>query len=313
MRKIDVGISSCLMGQEVRYSGGHKRSSLCIDHLSRIFEFHPFCPEVAIGLGVPREPVRMVGSVTSPRVVGTFSRSLDVTDALSNYAKVVTEESPHLCGYILMQKSPSCALASAPIFLEGKPQNGRYAGVYARALQNENPLLPMEEELRLEDLGVRCNFIARVRAYEDWISNVVPALCVQGVVDFHSRYEYVLMAYSDDERVELDWALNEVVEDNIQSAAHEYFKYFMACLKSPVLRDRHVLVMTKLVGSCGGDLSSVELDELMKVVRDYRSGYSGVVVPMKLLSRCFVGSIKAQVYTAPYDDILGDKNTCKSF
>lgn len=310
MRKIDVGVSSCLMGQEVRYSGGHKRSSLCIDYLSRIFEFHPFCPEVAIGLGVPREPVRMVGSVTSPRVVGTFSRSLDVTDSLSDYAKVVAEKPPHLCGYILMHKSPSCALSSAPIFLEGQPQNGRYSGAYVRALLNEKPLLPMEEELKLAELGARCNFIARVRAYEDWMFGVIPALCMQGVADFHSRYEYVLMAHSTDEREELDWALSELSEENIQSAAQEYFKYFMQCLKSTVLRERHVLVMTKLVASCGGDLSGVERGELMKAVRDYRVGFSDVVVPMKLLSSCFVGSIKAQVYAAPYDDILGDENTC---
>lgn len=310
MRKIDVGVSSCLMGQEVRYSGGHKRSSLCIDHLSRIFEFHSFCPEVAIGLGVPREPVRMVGSVTSPRVVGTFSRSLDVTDALSDYAKVVAAETPHLCGYILMQKSPSCALTSALIFLEGQPQEGRYAGVYVRGLQNENPLLPMVEEARLGELGARCNFIARVRAYEDWMCNVVPALCVQGVASFHSRYEYVLMAHSTDEREELDWALNEVVEEDMHSAAHEYFKCFMQSLKPVILRERHVLVMTKLVESCGGDLSSAERSELMTAVRGYRGGYSDVVVPMQLLSSCFAGSIKAQVYTAPYGDILGNGNTC---
>ncbi len=298
------------MGQEVRYSGGHKRSSLCVDHLSRIFELHPFCPEVAIGLGVPREPVRMVGSVTSPRVVGTFSRSLDITDALSDYAKVVAEKSAHLCGYILMQKSPSCALASAPVFCEGQPVDGRYAGVYVRALQNEKPLLPMEEELRLGELGVRCNFIARVRAYEDWMFNVAPALCVQEVADFHSRYEYVLMAHSSEVQEELGFALKGVSAKNIESAAQEYFKCFMQALKSVALRERHVLVVTKLVAACGDELSDAVRDELMAAVRDYRSGCSDVVVLMNLLLSCFSGSIKVQVYTAPYADNLGGENTC---
>ena len=114
--KIPLGISSCLLGDAVRFNGGHKHSKFCTDTLSQYFEFHGYCPEVAIGMGVPRESIRLVGDWASPRVVGTKDSSLDVTDALSEYAQSVLTEIKPFYGYIFMKDSPSCGVFSAKVY-----------------------------------------------------------------------------------------------------------------------------------------------------------------------------------------------------
>ncbi len=155
---IRIGISSCLLGESVRYDGGHKRDSNIIDTLGHLFEFVPICPEVAIGLGVPRAPIRLVGDLHAPRAVGVSNPALDVTDKLSAYGTRMAHELDGISGYIFKSRSPSCGMQGVEVF----PSGATTAGLYARAFMDVQPLLPIEEEGRLADPVLRENFIERV-------------------------------------------------------------------------------------------------------------------------------------------------------
>ena len=195
--KIKVGISSCLLGQEVRYNGGHKHSALCTRELSRYFEFVDSCPEVSVGLGVPRKPIRLVGEPSQPRAVGVDDPNTDVTDALREYGEHRVEELDDLCGYIFIKGSPSCGLFRVKVYNEkGFPQEEMGRGIFARVLTDHNPLLPVEEAGRLQDAVLRENFITRVFAYSNWQKLKAGGLTASGLIDFHSRYKYTLMAHN---------------------------------------------------------------------------------------------------------------------
>jgi uncharacterized protein YbbK (DUF523 family) len=158
---IRIGISSCLLGERVRYDGGHKRDAYIIETLGRHFEFVPICPEVAIGLGVPRKPIKLVGDPRSPRAVCVDDPTLDVTDKLSAYGARMARELDGISGYILKSRSPSCGMEGVEVF----PSVATAAGLYARAFMDLQPLLPVEEEDRLADPALRENFIERVYDY----------------------------------------------------------------------------------------------------------------------------------------------------
>ncbi len=161
-----VGISACLLGDSVRYDGDHRLSALCIDVLSEFLQFQKICPEVAIGMGVPRQPVRLVGEPASPRALGVHDATVDVTDALIEYGTCV--DITNLSGFILQERSPSCGLTSTKLYdPDGELRDTQQAGLFTRTLAATHPQLPMEECARLHDPLVRENFIQRVRAYHE--------------------------------------------------------------------------------------------------------------------------------------------------
>lgn len=165
-KKIKVGISACLLGERVRYDGGHKFSQLCNDELADYFDYVPLCPEVGIGMGVPRKPIRLVDGGSKLRALGGENRELDVSQALQDYAGQQEAVLEDICGYIFMQNSPSCGLDTVKVYqADGqlRAENGR--GIFAQALTEQLPLLPVEEAGRLEQPALRKAFIARVKAY----------------------------------------------------------------------------------------------------------------------------------------------------
>ncbi len=313
MKKIDVGISSCLLGQEVRYNGGHKQSKFCLNHLSQVFEYHAFCPEVAIGLGVPREAIRMVGEADSPRVVGTATPSMDVTDALIDYGKEIAEYSKRLSGYILMKNSPSCGLYSAKVYRNDHPLPGKHAGMFARTLQSECPLLPMEEEGRLNDPRLRENFIARVFAYHDWMQSVGQSPSAKKLVDFHSRYKYLVMAHSQQAYRRLGQRVAKAGCEDIAALSQEYIEAFMETIKRLASRKGHANTMYHLLGYLRDEVPGKARQELVKNIEEYREGIVNLAVPMALLNHYLglYGSdyVKSQAYLAPYAHDLGLRNT----
>ncbi len=310
--KIPVGISSCLLGQEVRYNGGHKQSKFCLNHLSRVFEYHPFCPEVAIGLGVPREPIRMVGDIDSPRVVGTVSKDIDVTEPLADYGVEVAQKNRDLCGYILMKSSPSCGLFSAKIYKNEHPQPGKHAGMFARSLMKEAPLLPMEEEGRLNDPRLRENFIARVFAYADWKRNVESEPSAAKLVSFHSRYKYLVMSHSQAAYKRLGQLVAKAGVGSIEENTAEYIADFMKAITRLASRKGHANTMYHLLGYLKQDVAGSERQSIVKSIEDYRTGIVNLAVPMALLNHYLKinGSdyVKSQAYLEPHSYDLGLRN-----
>jgi uncharacterized protein YbbK (DUF523 family) len=187
------------MGQAVRFNGSHKRSRFCTDTLSQYFDFVSICPEVAIGMGTPREPIRLVSEHAADnnvRAVGVTDSSIDVTDALAEYGARQAQQQQQLCGYIFMQKSPSCGLFGVKRYLANGHPEGSTRGIYADAFCKAHPLLPVEEAGRLNDAALRENFMTRVFAYHDWQQFQAAGISRKGLISFHSRYKYLVMAHS---------------------------------------------------------------------------------------------------------------------
>jgi Uncharacterized conserved protein len=166
--KVPIGISSCLLGAEVRFDGGHKWDNYVNTVLSYYFEFVPICPEVAIGMGVPREPIHLVGDPSDPRAVGVRNSRLDVTGALQAFGRNLAPTLANLSGYILKSASPSCGMQGVRIHTHEGVPHASGPGIYAKALMEALPLLPLEEEDRLRDPVLRENFIERVFVYHRW-------------------------------------------------------------------------------------------------------------------------------------------------
>jgi uncharacterized protein YbbK (DUF523 family) len=164
-RRIRIAVSSCLLGQRVRYDGGHKRERYIVQRLARRFVLVPVCPEVAIGMGVPRPPIHLVGDPRSPRAVGVDDPSLDVTRKLERYGRRQTRALAGVSGYIFKARSPSCGLEGVKVYgRRGGVRPGR--GVYARAFLARHPKLPAIEEDALRDRKRRAQFIEQVLAYD---------------------------------------------------------------------------------------------------------------------------------------------------
>lgn len=226
--RIPVGISSCLLGEPVRYNGGHKRSRYCLEVLAECFDFEPFCPELAIGLGVPREPIRLVGAANElPRALGTRDGRIDVTEPLLETGYRIARERSHLRGYILMKGSPSCGMERVRVYHPNGMPNSADSGLFVRALREANPVLPIEEEARLNDAVLRENFMARVFAFDDWKTRVEADPSYHQLLQFHSRQKYLLMAHHYQGYRELGRYLAEARTLPLEQLMAQYLALFM--------------------------------------------------------------------------------------
>lgn len=310
---IPVGISSCLLGNKVRYDGGHKRSKYCLNVLSECFDLTPFCPEVAIGLSTPREPIRLVGSADSPRVVGVKNPDLDVTDQLIAYANTVSENQKSLCGYILMKGSPSCGMERVKVYHENGMPNEAGSGAYAAQIMRNNPALPVEEDARLNDPVLRENFITRVFVYSSWQDEVMQSPSLHEVIQFHSRHKYQLMAHSYEGYKQLGrYLADEAPQKELDEVLSEYILALMTHLKNRASRKSHTNTLMHIMGYLKRDVDADTKQDLLEAIEQYRSSQVHLVVPLTLLKHYLKrhGSeyIQSQAYLDPYPHELGLRN-----
>lgn len=310
---IKIGISACLLGNPVRFNGGHKESRLCSDTLARHFEFVPICPEVAIGLGTPREPIRLVGDPASPRAVGTVHTERDVSDALTAYGEQIAAERDDLSGYILMQKSPSCGMERVKVYQSnGHPIDGGGTGLFARVLIEARPDLPIEEDGRLNDPVLRENFLTRVFAYAEWQRLLRLGLTRKALVDFHSRYKYQLMATDPQQYKALGQRVATIGNTPLDEFAPPYFSQLMAALKKTASRGNHSNVLQHLSGYLKHDLGREDKQELQHLITQYRDGIVPLVVPLTLLKHHFRRHpdryVANQAYLQPHPEDLSLRN-----
>jgi len=288
--KIRIGISSCLLGEEVRFDGSHKRDAFINGTLSQFFEFVPACPEVAIGLGVPRQTIRLVrekGEQTL-RVVGTKDPEMDVTDDLRAYGRQMAQEMGDIHGYILKRASPSCGMERVKVYTpEGQPAGKDGVGAYAEAFMAERPLLPVEEEGRLGDPMLRENFIERVFVHYRWRRLEAEGLTPSGLVEFHSRHKLLLMAHSQQAYRELGRLVAEAGRGDIETTGRDYFARLMTALRQPASRKGNTNVLHHLMGYLKDHLDSEDKAELGEIIESYRTGYVPLVVPITLLNHHF--------------------------
>jgi len=310
---IPVGVSACLLGHKVRYDGGHKRSKYCLNVLSECFDLKPFCPEVAIGLTTPREPIRLVGSAEAPRVVGVKDPSLDVTDRLAEYADQVSQAEQDLCGYILMQGSPSCGMERVKVYHENGMPNVAGSGVYAARIMKNNPALPVEEDGRLNDAVLRENFITRVFVYYNWQQEVMSEPTLHKVIQFHSRHKYQLMAHSYEGYKQLGKYLADAASKQpLTDVLQKYILDLMTFLSKKADRKSHTNVLMHIMGYLKKEIDSETKQDLLDAIEQYRTNKVHLVVPLSLLKHYLKrhGSdyIKSQAYLDPYPHELGLRN-----
>ena len=310
---VRLGVSACLLGARVRFDGGHKRNRYLIDELGAHFEFVPFCPEVAIGMGTLRPSIRLVGDVEAPRALGSRDDGLDVTDALQAYSANRARRLEGLSGFIFKKDSPSCGMERVKVYSDkGMPQR-EGVGIFARAVQQANPLLPVEEEGRLNDSTLRENFVSRVFVYARWQALRQQGLTKKGLLDFHTRHKLLLMAHSPVAYRELGRLLARLDNASLDGLADRYIERIMQVLKTPANRKRHVNVLQHVLGYLRKHVDAVNRADLVDVIDDYRLGMVPLVVPVTLLQHHFRSNphpwISRQVYMNPHPRELLLRNT----
>lgn len=313
MSNISIGISSCLLGEEVRFNAGHKQSSVCTQELSKYFHFKSVCPEMGIGLGVPRKPIRLVGNPQQPRAVGVDNPDFDVTERLKAYGHQTLPQLQDICGYIFMKDSPSCGVFRVKVYTDsGMPNQTPGAGIFSRLIMDKFPLLPVEEAGRLNDPVLKENFINRVFAYHDWQQLLANGLKISKLFDFHSRYKYTLMAHNAQSCASLGRMLANYSKGDIDKLGNDYFTLFMQTLSRKASRKTNTNVLTHLQGYLKTKLNSRETESLCGVIEQYRLGILPLIVPVSFLKGYFHNHpnnyIGRQAFMNPYPEDLGLRN-----
>lgn len=275
-----VGLSRCLLGDEVRYDGSGARSSLPHHALQGLFTYADVCPEVGIGMTVPRPPIRLVEQDDGVHVVGVKDPDTDVTDALYGLGK--THKTDDLAGFIFMHNSPSCGLYRVKVY-GGKdaPGERKGRGMFAQAVTDTHPDLPVEDAGRLFDEVLRENFVTRAFTYAHW-QKLNEELTAAGLVAFHSAYKYLVMAHSVPHYKACGQLLSNL-KDDFAGRAQKYISTLMSGLAKPASRKSHANVLSHLQGYLKRDIDSASRQELAQLIDGYRRGELPLLAPMTLL------------------------------
>jgi uncharacterized protein YbgA (DUF1722 family)/uncharacterized protein YbbK (DUF523 family) len=309
---VRIGVSACLVGARVRFDGGHKRNRFLIEELGEHFEFVSFCPEVAIGMGAPRPAIRLVGDVQSPRAVGSRDAALDVTGALQDYSNEAARRLDGLSGFIFKKDSPTCGMERVKVYNSKGMPSASGTGIFARAVQEANPLLPLEEEGRLNDPALRESFVSRVLVFARWQSLRRHGLTRAGLLDFHTRHKLLVMAHCPTTYKETGRMLARLDAPGLEELADRYIGRLMQALKIQASRRRHTNVLQHLLGYLRRRIDRASRADLVDVIESYRLGLVPLVVPITLLRHHFRRSphpyISRQVYMNPYPHTLMLRN-----
>lgn len=282
--KIKLGISACLLGEHVRYDGGHKLDHFLRDTLGQYVAFVPICPEVECGLPTPRESMRLVGDPADPRLVATRT-GIDHTARMKQWSRKRLEElaKEELCGFIFKKNSPSSGMAGVRIYTDaGKPAH-RGSGLFAKAFMIHFPLIPVEDEGRLHDPGLRENFIERVFALQRWRQLSAEKRNPGRLAAFHAREKLLLLSHSPTH----SRTLGKLVAGGRLSPVdlhRTYEQLFMETLALKSTIAKHVNVLQHILGYFKKDLSADEKQEMLSLIGRYRAGDLPLIVPITLLN-----------------------------
>jgi uncharacterized protein YbgA (DUF1722 family)/uncharacterized protein YbbK (DUF523 family) len=305
MDRIRVGISSCLLGNNVRYDGGHTLERYLRDTLGRYFEYIAVCPEVECGFGVPRETLRLIGDPKRPRLV-TARTGVDHTEHMEAWARkrVAELEKEGLCGFIFKSGSPSSGMERVKVYDEKGVPRKAGAGIFARIFMEHFPLLPVEEEGRLHDPVFRENFIDRVFTGIRYRNARKEKRQIRSLMDFHARHKLMLMAHSPKHLNEMGALFahaGKVLSDDL---ARRYEKLLMEAMAVKSTKAKHTNVLHHAMGYFRKNLHADEKQELLELIEEYRNGLIPLVVPVTLINhyvRKYRQSyLKEQTYLNPH-------------
>jgi len=282
---IRLGVSACLAGERVRYDGREKEDTWVTGTLARHFALVPVCPEVGIGLGVPRPPLRLEGSPAMPRAVGVTERQLDVTAPLRRFGREAARELHTVSGFILKSRSPSCGMGSVPIHGPRTVRHGN--GLFARELLAAQPLLPVVEEGDLAEAAGRDHFLERVFAYRRWQELEAQGITAHRLLQFHARHKLQLMAHSPTHYRLLGRLLGDARRRKPTALAGDYARGFAAALALCATPRKHANVLQHLMGYLKTQLDGGDKAELLEAIDGCRLGQLPLLVPLTLLRHHF--------------------------
>lgn len=284
-RPIRLGISSCLMGNKVRFDGGQKQDRFLTDTLGRYVTYLPVCPEVECGLGVPREAMRLVGAPARPRLV-TVRSGKDYTELMTAWAlkRVVELEKEDLCGFIFKSRSPSSGMERVKVYNEQGIPSPQGAGMFAAAFMEHFPLLPVEEEGRLHDPALRENFIERIFTLKRWRETLSKGESRGKLVSFHTRHKLLLLSHSPKHYRELGNLVGRAGESPLKDVLIEYGSLLTDAMRLKATPAKHSNVLEHMMGYFKKALSGDEKQELIRIIALFRKGHVPLIVPVTLLN-----------------------------
>jgi uncharacterized protein YbgA (DUF1722 family)/uncharacterized protein YbbK (DUF523 family) len=283
-QKIKLGISACLLGDKVRYDGGHKLDHYLAETVGMFVDWVPVCPEVEAGLGIPREAMRLVGDPDDPRLV-TRQTGIDHTDRMKKWAqgRIGKLSQEGLSGFIFKSRSPSSGMERVKVYsLEGQP-GPVGSGIFARAFMDAFPLVPAEDDGRLRDPGLRENFIERVFLFHSWQELTRQRATVRALVDFHSDQKYLIMAHSPDHLRRLGRLTAGTKGRKPSEIYDDYLPLLMEGLKLKATVKKNVNVLQHMLGYFKKQLTEDEKREMLEIIDEYHRGIVPLIVPVTLM------------------------------
>jgi uncharacterized protein YbgA (DUF1722 family)/uncharacterized protein YbbK (DUF523 family) len=305
MEKIKLGISTCLLGENVRYDGGHKLDRFLTDTLGQYVEYVPVCPEVECGLPIPREAMHLEGNPDSPRLVTTHTKQ-DMTDRVVQWARkrVIELEKDNLCGFIFKSDSPSSGMERVKVYNEKGMPVKRGVGMFARIFMEHFLLLPVEDEGRLHDPELRENFVQRIFTLKQWREVLAKKKSRGNLVDFHTQNKLLILSHSPKHYQVMGKLVAQAKEVPIKELYTQYQILLTEALKLKTTPKKNANVLQHMMGYFREQLSSDEKQELLEVIENYRKGYIPLTVPITLINH-YVRKydqpyLKEQIYLNPH-------------
>ncbi|HPD17096.1 MAG TPA: DUF523 and DUF1722 domain-containing protein [Planctomycetota bacterium] len=283
--RIRLGVSACLLGENVRFDGGHKLDRFLTDTLGQFVEYVPVCPEVECGFPVPREAMRLVGDPSAPRLVTTRT-NVDHTERMAAWARtrVAELEREGLCGFVFKSNSPSSGMERVRVYDANGVPSKTGVGLFARVFMEHFPLLPVEDEGRLHDMKLRENFIERVFTLKRWRDTLATGRTRGNLVAFHTRHKLLLLAHSPKHYREMGRLVAHAKESPPDELFPRYEALLTEAMRLKTTPAKHANVLQHLMGYFKEQLSADEKRELLEAIGNYRQGHVPLIVPVTLIN-----------------------------
>jgi uncharacterized protein YbgA (DUF1722 family)/uncharacterized protein YbbK (DUF523 family) len=305
MEKIRLGISSCLLGENVRYDGGHSHDRFLTDTLGQYVEYIPVCPEVGCGLPVPREAMHLEGDPASPRLMTIHTRQ-DITERMLSWSRKKTAEldKDDLCGFIFKSNSPSSGMERVKVYDKNGVPAKKGVGMFAGVFMEYFPLLPVEDEGRLNDPGLRDNFIERIFVFKRWRDLLKEKESRGNLTDFHTSHKLLILSHSQTHYRMMGNLVAKAKDLPIKELYRQYQNLLMEALRLKATPKKHANVLMHMMGYFKQQLTSDEKQELLEVIDKYRTGILPLIVPVTLINH-YVRKydqpyLKEQIYLNPH-------------
>jgi uncharacterized protein YbgA (DUF1722 family)/uncharacterized protein YbbK (DUF523 family) len=311
--RIRMGVSACLLGQQVRYDGGHKHDRYITDILGEYLEFVPVCPEVEAGFPIPRETFRLVGDPDNPRLI-TSRSNIDHTEHMVAWAqeRVRKLEKENLCGFIFKSDSPNSGLSRVKVYNAKGMAEKKGVGLFARAFTQHFPLLPVEEEGRLNDAKLRETFIEQIFTLKRWRESMAQGRSMKNLVDFHTRHKLLVLSHSPAHAKLMGKLVAEGKQMPIGEVTIHYERLLIETLRLKTTVKKNMNVIEHILGYFKEQLSADEKQEVLEIFDRYRREFVPLIVPVTLLNH-YVRKfdqpyLKQQVYLNPHPIALKLRN-----